>query len=234
MFAEEGQLLEAREAKQELQQRDAEMPLEALIASLLGEKHQLPGVETEAQLLRWLFHLQTDRGVLLPETPGAAAVAEPAAGGSRLVSLALRVMLQRLLAHRRLRAGQKLAQRAEEVLVAELSRGADRPGRLRVPRTTLQSAARLLRQEVPALQPYLLVPGFLEGWVKRELHPSFVLTDSLEQQLPAVRRLPVREVNLEVTIAAARAHGLQLRRCWRTRGKATCPFGDRCYDSHAL
>jgi hypothetical protein len=66
-------------------------------------------------------------------------------------------MLQRLLAHPQLRFGQVLAQVAEQALIAELRRGADRPGRLSVPRMPPHRAERLLQMEVPALRPYLLV-----------------------------------------------------------------------------
>jgi hypothetical protein len=136
--------------------------LQALIDALLARKHELPGVETEGQLLRWLFHLQTDRGVLLPEAPGASAAARPAAAGAaggakRTLTLSLRAMLQRLLAHPQPQFGQKLATHAEQVLIADLKKGANRPGRLSVPRMPPHRAARLLQKEVPALQPYLLV-----------------------------------------------------------------------------
>jgi hypothetical protein len=126
---------------------------QALIAALLARKHRLPGV-TEEQLPRWLFHLQADSGVLLPEAPDAAAGA--AAGSRGRVTLSLRLMLQRLLAHPQLRFGQKLAQRAEQVLIADMRKGANRPGRLSVPCMSPLKAEGLLLKEVPALQPYLL------------------------------------------------------------------------------
>jgi hypothetical protein len=131
--------------------------LQALIASLLANKRQLQGVETEGQLLRWLYHLQTDRGVLLPEAPGAASSA--AAGSRKTMVLALPVMLQRLLAHRDLRAGHQLAVLAEDVLVTQLQFGANRPRRLSVPRMPLTRAKTWLQREVRALRPYLLVRG---------------------------------------------------------------------------
>jgi hypothetical protein len=79
------------------------------------------------------------------------------------------------------------------------------------------------------------VPGFLEGWVKKELQQSLVLTESLEQhsQARTSRRLPIKEVNLEITMAAAAARGLELRRCWRIRKDGACSFVDKCFDSHA-
>jgi hypothetical protein len=80
--------------------------------------------------------------------------------------LALPVMLQRLLAHRQLRAGHKLAVRAEDVIVAKLMQGADRPRHLHVPRMSLYRANQLLQHEVPALQTYLLVSfmHIMPGW----------------------------------------------------------------------
>jgi hypothetical protein len=42
----------------------------------------------------------------------------------------------------------------------------------------------------------------------------------LEQQLPSSSRLPIKEVNLEVTVKAACAHGLQLKPCWHYKKMA--------------
>jgi hypothetical protein len=71
--------------------------------------------------------------------------------------------------------------------------------------------------------------------VKRELHRCLALTESLEQQLPSSRRLPIKELNLEVTMEGASVRGLQLQRCWRHRetGGNACTFGDKCFHSHA-